>query len=86
MNEKDIDEEIEEGESIWSEGVYAKTLSTIDPNFQERMKHFDEKKDETNRAFIDIFSCKEFNEKKALEFCSGFFEAKRSKIKVFIRR
>lgn len=48
--------------------------------------HFDEKKDKTNRAFIDIFSCKEFDEKKAIESCSKFFEAKKAKMKVFIRK
>src|SRR3989338_8101822 len=35
--------------------------------------HFDDKKGKTNRAFIDIFSCKNFDEKKASEFCKDFF-------------
>ncbi len=48
--------------------------------------HFDEKMGKSNRAFIDIFSCKEFDEKKALKFCIRFFGAKTSKMKTFIRR
>jgi len=32
-----------------------------------------------NRAFIDIFSCKRFNIKKAKEFCKTFFKAKTMK-------
>ncbi len=48
--------------------------------------HFDEKKDKTNRAFIDIFSCKDFDGKKAIKFCSKFFGAKKAEIKVFIRK
>ena len=44
--------------------------------------HFDEEK---NRAFIDIFSCKEFDPKKALEFCKLFFKAKDVKMKVIER-
>lgn len=31
-----------------------------------------------NRAFIDIFSCKDFDEKKAVEFSTKFFEAQKS--------
>lgn len=45
--------------------------------------HFDETE---KRAFIDVFSCKEFNEKKATEFSKEFFKAKKSKCKVFIRK
>jgi S-adenosylmethionine/arginine decarboxylase-like enzyme len=42
--------------------------------------------DETgNRAFIDIFSCKTFDEKKAGDFCKKFFEAKSMKSKNFYR-
>ncbi len=48
--------------------------------------HFDEKKGETNRAFIDIFSCKDFDESKALKFCIKFFDAKEHEMKAFIRR
>ncbi len=45
--------------------------------------HFDETEE---IAFIDIFSCKEFNEKKAIKFSKEFFKAKKSKCKVFIRK
>lgn len=38
-----------------------------------------------NRAFIDIFSCKDFDAKKAEEFSQEYFEAKRSKSTVLIR-
>ena len=48
--------------------------------------HFDEKKGKSNRAFIDIFSCKNFDEKKALKFCAKFFKAESTQIKIFIRR
>ncbi|MFZ1970600.1 MAG: S-adenosylmethionine decarboxylase [Candidatus Nanoarchaeia archaeon] len=44
--------------------------------------HFDETE---NRAFIDIFSCKDFKEKDAEKFSKNFFKAKRSKCKVLIR-
>jgi len=44
--------------------------------------HFDEIK---NRAFIDIFSCKNFDSKIAEKFSKDFFEAKRSKRKIFLR-
>lgn len=37
--------------------------------------HFDDKMG--NRAFIDIFSCKYFDEKKACEFTKKFFRASR---------
>jgi len=48
--------------------------------------HFDEKMGKSNRAFIDIFSCKDFNEKIALKFCRSFFQAKTANMKTFIRR
>jgi len=35
--------------------------------------HFDEYAD---RAFIDIFSCKEYNTKNAIDFCKRYFKAK----------
>jgi len=44
--------------------------------------HFDEIE---NRAFIDIFSCKKFDEKKAEEFSREFFKAEKSKIKTLFR-
>lgn len=44
--------------------------------------HFDEIK---NRAFIDIFSCKNFNEKKVEMFSKKFFKAKKSKVKILPR-
>ena len=44
--------------------------------------HFDEIE---NRAFIDIFSCKKFNEKKAENFSKKFFKAKKSNLKVLKR-
>ena len=44
--------------------------------------HFDEK---DNRAFIDIFSCKKFDEKKIEKFAKKFFKAKKSKIKAINR-
>ena len=45
--------------------------------------HFDEAK---NRAFIDIFSCKNFDGKKAENFSREFFNARNSKIKTIIRK
>lgn len=45
--------------------------------------HFDEI---YNRAFIDIFSCSDFDSQKALDFSSQFFEGKVKKSKIFIRR
>lgn len=44
--------------------------------------HFDETE---NRAFIDIFSCKNFDSKIAEKFSREFFEAQRSKRKLFLR-
>ncbi len=44
--------------------------------------HFDEIQ---NRAFIDVFSCKNFNAQKANNFSKEFFDAKNTKLKLFIR-
>ena len=44
--------------------------------------HFDE---EENKAFIDIFSCKNFNSKITEKFSKDFFEAQKSKRKLFLR-
>ena len=44
--------------------------------------HLDEISD---RAFIDIFSCKDFDDKKAAEFAKNFFEAKDSKATALTR-
>jgi S-adenosylmethionine/arginine decarboxylase-like enzyme len=44
--------------------------------------HFDEVK---NRAFIDIFSCKEFNTKKAELFSKKYFQANNSSSREVIR-
>lgn len=44
--------------------------------------HFDETE---NRAFIDVFSCKDFNEKTAERFSKEFFNAKKSISKISIR-
>jgi S-adenosylmethionine/arginine decarboxylase-like enzyme len=44
--------------------------------------HFDETK---NRAFIDVFSCKDFDEKLVEKFSKEFFEAGDSKMKCFVR-
>ena len=43
--------------------------------------HFDETE---NRAFIDIFSCKDFDAKKAEKFSKKFFKAKKSKKTCFL--
>ncbi len=45
--------------------------------------HFDEVK---NRAFIDIFSCKYFDYKKAEEFAKNFFTAKESSSQYLLRK
>lgn len=45
--------------------------------------HFDEKK---RRAFIDIFSCKNFNENVAEKFSKEFFKAKNSNKKTILRK
>jgi S-adenosylmethionine/arginine decarboxylase-like enzyme len=47
--------------------------------------HFDDKKGKSNRAFIDIFSCRDFDEKTAVKFCKDFFGAKKAKLKTIIR-
>mgnify|MGYP001583433438 FL=1 len=44
------------GENLWNEGAYAKTLNTNDPNFQEKMKYFEEKPNE-----VKDFNCKNCN-------------------------
>jgi len=46
--------------------------------------HFEEQQN-PKKAFIDIFSCKDFDEKKAGEFCKSFFGANKAKIRVLIR-
>ncbi len=45
--------------------------------------HFDEVKD---RAFIDIFSCAFYDQKKAIEFTAKYFEAKEYDYKVLLRK
>jgi S-adenosylmethionine/arginine decarboxylase-like enzyme len=45
--------------------------------------HFDENE---NRAFIDIFSCKNFNGKKAERFSKNYFKAEKSALKEIFRR
>lgn len=44
--------------------------------------HLDEKWD---RAFVDIFSCKDFSDKKAEKFTKDFFNAKQVKSTVLVR-
>jgi len=44
--------------------------------------HFD---DVENRAFVEIFSCKFFEPKKAEQFCRQFLKAKSSKVRHFLR-
>ena len=44
--------------------------------------HFAE---DTNRAFIDIFSCKEYPPKKAADFCAKYFGAKHVEFTVTFR-
>jgi hypothetical protein len=46
--------------------------------------HFEEQQN-PKKAFIDIFSCRDFDENKAGEFCKSFFGADKAKIKVLIR-
>lgn len=38
-----------------------------------------------NKAFINIFSCKSFDDKKAVNFTKNFFKAKKVKNKILIR-
>ena len=45
--------------------------------------HFDE---QHNRAFIDVFSCKRFSGRKVERFSKEFFKAKKSKIKILVRK
>jgi len=44
--------------------------------------HFDEEKD---RAFIDIFSCKNFDSKVAEKFSKEFFKAEKSRKRILLR-
>ena len=44
--------------------------------------HFDEKE---SRAFIDIFSCEDFDEKAAISFCKKFFNSKTYKSNILHR-
>ena len=44
--------------------------------------HFDEIK---NRAFIDIFSCKDFDISKVEKFSKGFFNSKESSSNIMVR-
>jgi len=44
--------------------------------------HFDETE---NRAFIDIFSCKDFSENQAENFSKKFFKSNKSTMKILIR-
>ena len=44
--------------------------------------HFDEEKD---RAFIDIFSCRNFDSKVTEKFSKEFFKAKKSRKKILLR-
>jgi len=44
--------------------------------------HFSEKR---NSAYINIFSCKDFDDKKALEFTKNFFKAQKVISKVLLR-
>ena len=45
--------------------------------------HFDETQ---NRAFIDIFSCKDFDPQKAIDFSKRYFAAKEAQLKLLIRQ
>ena len=40
---------------------------------------------ETNAAYLDIFSCKEYEPSKAAEFCRNFFEAQSATYRVLFR-
>jgi S-adenosylmethionine decarboxylase len=46
--------------------------------------HFEEQQN-PKKAFIDIFSCKDFNENEAAKFCKEFFGASKVKMNVLIR-
>lgn len=39
-----------------------------------------------NTAYINVFSCQMFDDKKAIEFAKGFFKAKRVKARTIIRK
>lgn len=45
--------------------------------------HLDDKE---RNAFIDIFSCKTFNAKKAMDFSAKFFKSKKGKFRTIIRK
>ena len=45
--------------------------------------HFDETE---NRAFIDVFSCQDFNLEEAVQFCQNFFHASYHQITVIDRQ
>lgn len=45
--------------------------------------HFDEVE---NRAFIDIFSCKDFDDPKAEKLSKEFFKAKKSSSEIIVRK
>lgn len=40
---------------------------------------------QTNTAYIDIFSCKEYPSEKATKFCQKFFEAKKARVSTTFR-
>jgi hypothetical protein len=46
--------------------------------------HFEEQQN-PKKAFIDIFSCKDFDEHKASKFCKNFFEANDFTMRCFTR-
>ncbi len=48
--------------------------------------HFDHQKGKPYRAFIDIFSCKDFDEKKTGEFCKNYFSAEKINSRTLIRK
>jgi len=45
--------------------------------------HFAEK---TNTAYLNIFSCQEFDPKEAVDFAKTFFKAKRVKKRLYVRK
>ncbi len=45
--------------------------------------HFAEK---TNAAYLNIFSCQEFDPNKATKFCKEFFGAKKVKKRLYVRK
>ena len=46
--------------------------------------HFEEQQN-PKKAFIDIFSCKDFDETSAAKFCKNFFDADEMILRTFIR-